>query len=69
MNVSHIIMKFGGVRPLARLLGYPPSTVQNWETRGTIPAKHQQPILDIGVKHKIDITPNDFFSSAKKARQ
>ena len=62
MNAKNIISMFGGIRPLARLLGYPPSTVQNWERRNSIPAKQQQKLLLTGIETGLKITPNDFFN-------
>lgn len=32
--VSDVISSFGGIRPMARLLGVPVSTVANWKTNG-----------------------------------
>lgn len=66
MNVSQIISKFGGARPLARLLGYPPTTVQNWEIRQSIPTKHQAIILNAAKKSGVDIKPEHLIPSLKR---
>lgn len=60
-QVSEIISKFGGIRPMARMLSYPPSTVSNWENRNSIPARHQRHILDVAKENKISIKPIDLI--------
>lgn len=69
MDTNHIISKFGGIRPLARLLDCPVSTVQNWITRHSIPAWQQLRILEIGKKNGVEITPDDFFLPVKKPKK
>jgi hypothetical protein len=61
MNVADIISKFGGVRPLAGMLGYPVTTVQNWLTRKRIPQQRWDELLIAGREHGIDIGRDDFF--------
>jgi hypothetical protein len=65
-TAAYIISKFGGVRPLARLLKYPPSTVQNWETRNNIPSRQQQAILKAAIANNVPLDPAEFFDIAKK---
>lgn len=50
-----IVARFGGCRPMARVLGVYPSTISRWMTPverggtgGHIPRRHWQRILDIG---------------------
>jgi len=59
-DAQHIIQKFGGQTALAELLGRRQSTVAHWAKRG-IPAKWQQPLLDLARQHSIDLYPEDFF--------
>jgi len=61
---ARIIEKFKGTRPMAALLGLPPSTVQSWKDSGLIPAKHQQQVLDTAIAHGIDLNPSDFFAAS-----
>lgn len=59
---KEIILKFGGVRPLARILGVWPSTVQYWWENEIIPIKRRQEIYDAAVAQGIKIKPKDFYS-------
>jgi len=62
MNIAQkIISKFGGVRPMSRLLHIPPTTIQYWWETGSIPTRRQQHILNSGLKNNIQILPEDFF--------
>jgi len=38
--------RLGGIRPMATLVGRPPSTVQSWKSEGRIPAKEQPNVLE-----------------------
>ncbi|MEW6532789.1 MAG: P63C domain-containing protein [Thermodesulfobacteriota bacterium] len=58
---SRIIEKFGGQTALAKLLGKNQSTIQNWHAKGRIPAKWQQPLLELAEKYGISLSPSDFF--------
>lgn len=64
MNGSNIVERFGGVRPLARLLGIPPSTVQHWKKTGRISPKHLDVLLRCGQALKPPLKPADFFERA-----
>jgi len=59
---ARVIAKFGGIRPMARLMSIPPTTVQSWGVSGFIPARHQSSILQVAVANGIDVTPDDFFN-------
>ena len=61
MNGANIIERFGGVRPLARLLGRESSTVMSWKKADRIPAQHQKQVLDAGRDLTPPLTPADFF--------
>jgi len=61
-----VIARFGGIRPLARLLGCEPSTVLRWKeppekggTGGMIPAGRMQRLLELAREHRVELTPND----------
>lgn len=58
---SSIIERLGGVRPAANLLGFPPTTVQEWKSAGVIPARRQQHVLNMARANGIDLRPADFF--------
>lgn len=59
--VSKIIETFGGVRPLARAIGRPVSTVQSWKDRGSIPDDHKSAVLITANELGIPLVPADFF--------
>lgn len=58
-----LVQTFGGVRAMARKLGVPVSTVQNWKTRGLIPASRQGRVLSVARKLGLPIEPADFFEA------
>jgi len=62
-GAQHIIQKFGGQTALAELLGRRQSTVNHWAKRG-VPAKWQQPLLDLARDHSINLSPEDFFQES-----
>lgn len=58
---KYAILVFGGVRPLARLIGVKPNTVCSWQTRGdgAIPSSNFRPILEAAKKKGVDLTADD----------
>lgn len=64
---ERIVEKFGGTRPMAGLLGIPPSTVQSWKEAGVIPARRQGEVLDAARCEGIDLGPADFFNEGQLA--
>lgn len=58
---KYAILMFGGVRPLARLIGVKPNTVCSWQTRneGAIPSSNFRLILDAAKKKGVDLTADD----------
>lgn len=59
--VNRIIEAFGGVRPMAALVGRPVSTVQSWKVRGSIPDACKAEVLGKATSAGIVLTPADFF--------
>jgi hypothetical protein len=66
---ARVIAKFGGIRPMARLIKRPPSTVQSWEISGFIPARQQSHILQVAAASGIGVTPSDFFDVSPAAAE
>lgn len=58
---KYVILLFGGVRPLARLIGVKANTVSCWQTRrdGAIPSVNYKPILEAAKKRGIELTAED----------
>ncbi|HEV2954257.1 MAG TPA: phosphoglycerate dehydrogenase [Candidatus Dormibacteraeota bacterium] len=62
-TATSVIDKFGGQTSLARMIGKGQSTVQYWSQSGIIPAKWQQPLLDLARENGIELKPADFVQS------
>lgn len=62
--VRKIVDAFGGVRSLARALALPPSTVQGWQDRGSIPDGRKASVLKAGQIQGIELSEKDFFPHA-----
>lgn len=65
-----VIQRFGGVRPLARILDVDPSTVSRWQQprerrgqAGLIPAQYQGPILRSARQHGIPLSAEDLIQT------
>lgn len=72
---QHVIEKFGGIRPLARMLGpylpdretIEPSTVDRWlrpkprGTEGLIPAHYHQPLLALAKDQDIELSAEELI--------
>jgi transposase-like protein len=61
-----VISRFGGVRPLARLLGKDPSTIHRWRQPaerggldGRVPSAAQVRLLDLARERGIELSPAD----------
>lgn len=62
MTYAHnIINQFGGVRATAAALSLPPSTVQGWKNRGTIPDGKKPDVLAAAIRTGLSITQADFW--------
>lgn len=59
--VQKIIDRFGGVRPMAKAVGKPVSTVNSWNTRGSIPDVNKPLVLASAKSAGIDLGKADFF--------
>lgn len=59
--VDRIVVAFGGVRPMARKLGRPSSTVSGWIGRGTIPDAAKAEVLAAARLHGLSLSAADFF--------
>jgi hypothetical protein len=61
-----VIYRFGGVRPLARLLGKDPSTIHRWKQPakrggldGRVPSAVQVRLLDLAREMGVELSPAD----------
>jgi hypothetical protein len=63
--VIKIIEAFGGVRPMARAIRRPVSTVQSWKDRGSIPDDNKPEVLAVAISSGLEIDRVDFFPFPK----
>ena len=63
-RTANIIKRFGGIRPMARLLSVPPSTIHTWKSVDRIPAQQQQRVLECGQALDPPLAADDFFAPA-----
>lgn len=63
-SIREIVEAFGGPRPMARKIGYPPSTVMSWARRNIVPSRHIPMILRAAEKEGIKLDAADFFEAA-----
>lgn len=64
MSMSYprnITKAFGGLAAMARMTGFPPSTIASWEGRGAIHDVHKPRILLAAKRNGVDLGPEDFF--------
>lgn len=64
-----VITRFGGVRPLARLLGKDPSTIHRWKMpaskgglNGRVPSSVQLPLLELARQRGIALTADELIN-------
>jgi uroporphyrinogen-III synthase/outer membrane murein-binding lipoprotein Lpp len=55
-NAEEVISKFGGIRPMARKMNVPVTTVQGWKKRNVIPATHYDDVVNAAQDHNIDLS-------------
>ncbi len=60
---KEVIVKFGGIRPMASKLGVAVSTVQGWRERDSIPSARHHQILAAAKAHSIDIDAETLAAS------
>ena len=62
---ERIIDRFGGISPLARLLGHKhASTVQGWKDRGRIPVWQIPEVMELAEREGIALDWKDFLEGA-----
>lgn len=66
--VAKIIDAFGGLRPMAKAIEKPVSTVQSWKVRGSIPDASKPEILAKAKAAGIPLSPGDFFPVSDNGR-
>lgn len=59
--VSKIIEAFGGVRPMARAINRPVSTVKSWGDRGSIPDRQKAEVIARAEALRLPLGPSDFL--------
>ena len=47
MNAADIIDRLGGPAAIKRATGVPATTISNWRTRNSIPARYHKQLLDL----------------------
>ena len=69
-QADRIIRKFGGIRPMAKMLGMKNhTTVQRWEEYGHIKFQYWRMILGAAVCNDIPVTLHDFVADLEKQYQ
>ena len=58
---NNLFKLFGGIRPMARALGVPPSNVDSWKRVGRIPAEKQPHVLKVARSLGLAITEHDII--------
>lgn len=55
-NAEDIINRFGGIRPMARKMNVPVTTVQGWKKRNFIPEDRVQDVINAAQKHHVSMS-------------
>lgn len=56
---TNLFTRLGGTRPMAQMLGEPPSTVQSWKTAGRIPSEKQRTVIEKANAAGFPVTAED----------
>lgn len=64
--VEKIVHVFGGVRPMARAIQKPPTTVQGWKDSKSIPDREKPRVMEAAGEAGIVLKPEDFFPESQK---
>lgn len=71
-----VISRFGGVRPLARLLGKDPSTIHRWKQPaekggldGRVPSAVQVRLLELAAEQGVELTPTELVLGSNCAAE
>lgn len=59
-NAEDVIDRFGGIRPMARKMDVPVTTVQGWKKRNFIPEERVQDVKDAAARHQISLAGISF---------
>lgn len=59
-----VIQRFGGIRPMARIIGRKVSTVQGWKEAGYIPSRHLATVLSAAEANGITLTCEELIGKA-----
>lgn len=65
-NAEDVINRFGGIRPMARKMDVPVTTVQGWKKRNFIPEDRVQEVVDAAAKHKVSLDGISFETTANQ---
>ena len=60
---ERVVARFGGIRPMARILDAPVTTVQGWKRRGHIPIQHHDEIRSAAQSNGIDLDLDELAAS------
>lgn len=66
-TAATVIQKFGGIRPMARIIGKPASTVQGWMEAGYIPSRHLAGVLSAAEANGIGLTCEELIGKTEAA--
>lgn len=68
-NVDLLIEKFGGMRPMARKMDVPVSTLQGWKKRNAVPDDRVQEVLDAAKAHGIALDAQSKTSNQNQPQE
>ncbi|MAK59392.1 MAG: 3,4-dihydroxy-2-butanone-4-phosphate synthase [Ponticaulis sp.] len=68
-DLSHILEAFGGLRPFARALNKPPSTVQYWIEKGGLPSSVVSTVFDLSETQGLGLSRNQIQAASLSAEK